>query len=84
MSKNINTEIYLVLYSESQNAFHIDTLKDYCRDNITHLKNGHKSDYLPLYRSESKGEVRGFLKRAKIAREKGSKEFMYFLRSVKH
>jgi hypothetical protein len=61
----IITKLYVVEYSQSQKAFHVERILDMLSHNLTHVLNGEKTDFVPIGLFASYSEAVTFVQEAR-------------------
>ncbi|ECC1693751.1 hypothetical protein FNI78_14420 [Salmonella enterica subsp. salamae] len=66
------TDLYVLLYSQSQNCFHIETASAMIRKNLRMYLNGKSGDYVTLAMGSSRDEMHDLRRQIVAARNSGT------------
>lgn len=66
------TDLYVLLYSQSQNCFHIETASAMIRKNLRMYLNGKSGDYVTLAMGSSRDEMHDLRRQIVAARNAGT------------
>ncbi|ECD2401262.1 hypothetical protein EW445_20210 [Salmonella enterica subsp. enterica serovar Newport] len=66
------TDLYVLLYSQSQNCFHIETASAMIRKNLRMYLNGKSGDYVTLAMGSSRDEMHDLRRQIVAARNGGT------------
>ncbi|ECD3235395.1 hypothetical protein EZW88_13985 [Salmonella enterica subsp. enterica serovar Bredeney] len=67
-----STDLYVLLYSQSQNCFHIETASAMIRKNLRMYLNGKSGDYVTLAMGSSRDEMHDLRRQIVAARNGGT------------